>query len=157
MEASKAELYGVRTVFMRIGAVLEKDGGMLAKLLPAFRLGLGGPIGDGRQWLSWIDREDLIDLILFAIGNPSLSGAINATTPNPVRNERFAKTLASILDRPAFIRTPGFILRLIFGEMADELMLQGQKVIPGKALESGFIFKYPTLDLSLKHILERKQ
>jgi len=92
MEASKAELYGVRTVFMRIGAVLEKDGGMLAKLLPAFRLGLGGPIGDGRQWLSWIDREDLIDLILFAIGNPSLSGAINATTPNPVRNERFAKT-----------------------------------------------------------------
>lgn len=155
-EARKAEQYGVRTVLLRIGAVLERDGGMLAKLLPAFRLGLGGPIGRGNQWLSWIDRSDLIKLILHIIETPSLHGPVNATAPNPVTNAAFSQSLSQRLNRPCALRTPAFLLRAVFGDMADEIMLEGQKVLPKKALESGFSFSYPALDLSLEKILKNK-
>jgi len=153
-EALKAEKYGVRTVLLRNGAVLGKDGGMLGKLTPLFRLGLGGPIGHGRQWLSWIDRDDLVNLILHIICSPSVKGPINATAPNPLSNEDFSKTLAEILGRPCLFRTPALALRLVFGGMADEIMLQGQKVLPRKAIESGFIFSCPSLAISLQKIFK---
>lgn len=151
-EAKQAEHLGVRVVLLRIGPVLEKGGGMLSKLFPSFYLGLGGIIGNGQQWLSWIDRDDLIALILFIIANPQLYGPINATAPQPVTNADFSKTFAKILNRPCFIKTPGFLLKTIFGEMADEIMLQGQKVVPQKALHHGFKFRYPTIDQSLQKI-----
>ncbi len=155
-EAKKAEQCGVRTVLLRIGAVLEKDGGMLAKLLPAFRLGLGGAIGRGDQWLSWIDRNDLIKLILHVIKTTSLHGPVNAVAPNPVTNAIFSQSLAQCLNRPCTLRTPAFLLRAIFGDMAGEILLEGQKALPEKALESGFSFSYPELNLSLEKILKTK-
>lgn len=152
--ALQAEKFGVRTVMLRIGAVLEKDGGMLAKLLWPFRLGFGGKIGDGRQWLSWIDRDDLIKLILHVIRTPEIQGPVNATSPAPVSNEIFSRTLAETLGRPCLLSTPGFVLRALFGDMAEELMLNGQKVRPRKALDTGFVFDYPDLKSSLKKILK---
>lgn len=152
-ESKKAEQYGVRVVLLRIGAVLEKDGGMLGKLLLPFRLGLGGPIGHGRQWLSWIDRGDLINLILHAINQPSLRGPINAIAPNPVTGLEFARMLSRSLGRPCLLRTPAFVLRAVFGDMADEIMLEGQKVLPQKAIESGFRFSCPDLISTFSKIL----
>lgn len=156
-EAFKAQSYGVRTVLLRLGAVLAKNGGMLAKLLPAFRLGLGGPIGDGRQWLSWIDRDDVLQLILHIIDSPAIAGPVNATTPHPVTNNDFAKTLATVLHRPCVLRLPTTVLRTIYGDMADELMLQGQQVLPTKALATGFDFSYGTVAASLDHIFASKK
>jgi len=151
-EARRAETLGVRVVLLRIGPVLEKNGGILSKLLPSFYLGLGSQIGSGRQWFSWIDRDDLIDLILFIISNTQISGPINATAPNPVTNKDFSLALAKVINRPCLIKTPEFILRLIFGQMAEEIMIQGQKVLPQKALNHGFHFVYPTLEKSLEKI-----
>lgn len=153
-EALNAQQYGVRTVLLRIGAVLAKDGGMLGKLLMPFKLGLGGPIGHGHQWLSWIDRDDLIRLILHIINTPHLMGPINATTPHPVSNEIFSTRLAQALRRPCFIRTPALVLRFIFGQMADEIMIEGQKVLPEKALASGYSFLYPHIHTSLEKIIK---
>jgi uncharacterized protein (TIGR01777 family) len=155
-EAVKAELYGVRTVLLRIGAVMGKDGGVLQKLLMPFRLGLGGPIGHGRQWFSWIDRDDLIGIILHIIHTPKITGPVNATAPNPVSNRVFAKALADVLGKPCMFPAPAFAMRLVFGAMADEIMLEGQKVMPQKAIESGYKFLYPGLTASLQKILCRK-
>ena len=151
-EARRAETLGVRVVLLRIGPVLEKNGGILSKLLPSFYLGLGSQIGTGRQWFSWIDRDDLIDLILFTISNTQIFGPINATAPNPVTNKDFSLALAKVINRPCLIKTPEFVLRLIFGQMAEEIMIQGQKVLPQKALNHGFHFVYPTLEKSLEKI-----
>ena len=151
-EARRAETLGIRVVLLRIGPVLEKNGGILSKLLPSFYLGLGSQIGSGRQWFSWIDRDDLIDLILFIISNTQISGPINATAPNPVTNKDFSLALAKVINRPCLIKTPEFVLRLIFGQMAEEIMIQGQKVLPQKALNHGFHFVYPTLEKSLEKI-----
>jgi uncharacterized protein (TIGR01777 family) len=152
--AAQAQGYGVRTVLLRIGAVLGKEGGMLAKLLPSFRLGLGGRIGHGRQWLSWIDRDDLVHLVLHLIHTPTISGPVNATSPNTVTNSEFSKQLAKTLKRPCLFPVPPLVLRLAFDAMADEIMLQGQHVLPQKALASGFVFRYPTLEQSLNKILK---
>lgn len=154
-EARKAEKFGVRVVLLRIGPVLEQGGGLLSKLLPSFYLGLGSIIGDGTQWISWIDRDDLITLILFIINNPNICGPINATAPNPIRNKEFSLSLAKRLKRLCMIRAPRCMLKLIFGEMADEIMLKGQKVLPKRALHCGFEFKYPTLEQSLEKILHQ--
>lgn len=154
-EAMKADPCGVRTVLLRIGAVLEQGGGILGRLLTPFRLGLGGPLGRGDQWLSWIDREDLLRMIFHIIDNPSIHGPINGTAPTPVTNKLFAHTLAEQLNRPCFFTMPPFVLRLIFGEMADEIMIKGQKVVPTKALEGGFVFSYPDLTSSLGNILRK--
>jgi uncharacterized protein len=151
-EARRAETLGVRVVLLRIGPVLEKNGGILSKLLPSFYLGLGSQIGSGRQWFSWIDRDDLIDLILFIISNTQIYGPINATAPNPVTNKDFSLALAKAINRPCLIKTPAFLLRLIFGQMAEEIMIQGQKVLPKKALNHGFRFAYPTIEKSLEKI-----
>ncbi|MFO1257521.1 MAG: TIGR01777 family oxidoreductase [Gammaproteobacteria bacterium] len=151
-EVSHLNDAGIRSVFLRIGPVLEKDGGMLAKLLPSFRLGLGTQIGDGKQWLSWIDRDDLIELILYIIHQESIEGPVNATSPNPVTNEEFSFSLAKMLSRPCLLKTPEFVLKFIFGQMAEEIMIRGQKVLPQKALSHGFQFSYPTLQQSLSKI-----
>jgi uncharacterized protein len=147
-EALQAAPLGVRTVCLRLGVVLGADGGMLARLAPLFRLGLGGPLGGGRQWLSWISREDLAGLIAHLL-TAEVSGGVNAAAPRPVTNREFSQTLARVLGRPAWLRVPGLALRLAWGEMAD-VSLVGQRVTPKKALASGFVFMQPDLETVLR-------
>lgn len=151
-EALKAEDLGVRTCLLRTGIVLDRDGGALARMLPPFRMGAGGPMGDGTQWMSWIHRDDLVGIILWMLADPELRGACNGTAPAPVTNAQFARTLADALGRPAWVRTPAFALKLAFGEMAG-LLLTGQNVVPARALQEGYRFQYPTLDKALDAIL----
>jgi len=151
-EALKAEDLGVRTCLLRTGIVLDRDGGALARMLPPFRLGLGGPMGSGEQWMSWIHREDLVGMILWLLADPDMRGACNGTAPAPVTNAEFARTLGGVLKRPAVLRTPAFALKLGFGEMAG-LLLTGQNVVPARALHEGYRFRYPTLDGALRAIL----
>jgi uncharacterized protein (TIGR01777 family) len=147
-EALKAAALGVRTACLRLGVVLGADGGMLARLVPLFRLGLGGPWGDGRQWLSWIAREDLAGLVAHLL-SAEVSGAVNAVSPQPVTNREFSRTLGRVLGRPAWLRVPGLALRLALGEMADALLLS-QRASPQKALASGFVFRQPDLETVLR-------
>lgn len=140
-----------RVVIFRFGVVLARDGGALQKMLLPFRLGIGGPIGSGNQWMSWVDREDVLRAIEWAIDRPEVRGTYNITAPEPLRNRDFARALGRALHRPSFMPVPGFMLRLIFGDMADEAMLGGQRVIPARATREGFTFAYPTLDSSLRH------
>jgi uncharacterized protein (TIGR01777 family) len=141
-----------RVVIVRFGVVLAKDGGALAKLLLPFRLGAGGPMGSGRQWMPWIDRDDILRIIEWSIDRDATRGTYNATAPTPARNRDFAQTLGRVLHRPAFIPTPAFALRLALGsEMADEMLLGGQRVSPKHAQDEGFEFAYPDLEPSLKH------
>ncbi len=142
-----------RVVIPRFGVVLAKDGGALQKLLIPFRIGAGGPVGSGTQWMSWVDRDDVIAFIEWAIENGQARGVYNLTAPEPVMNREFGRVLGGVLHRPAILPTPGFALRLAFGEMADEMLLGGQRVVPARALKEGFSFRYPTLDASLKHAL----
>ena len=143
-EASKAEEHGLRVILLRTGIVLGKGGGALAKMLPPFKLFVGGPLGTGRQWMSWIHLEDEIRLIQFLIENPSARGAVNGTAPDPVRMKEFCGTLGSVLHRPSWAPVPALALRLMLGEMA-EMLLTGQRVIPAKAQKLGYKFRYPTL------------
>ena len=152
-EARKAQRLGVRVVRLRIGLVLGIEGGMLSQYLMPFELGLGGPVGSGRQWMSWIERDDLVRLIAHVIATPSLTGPVNATAPAPVRNDEFARALGGALRRPALLRMPAAILHHLGGAFADELMLGGQRVIPDKALLSGFVFRYETLRSALDAML----
>ena len=144
-----------RLVILRFGVVLG-PGGALAKMLPPFRLGAGGPIGSGEQWMSWVDREDVLRMIEWALDHPSARGVYNVTAPHPARNRDFARALGRALHRPAFIPVPAFALRLAFGrEMADEILLGGQRVVPSRAAAEGFTFAYPELDAALRHALGR--
>jgi uncharacterized protein len=149
----RAERLGTRVVRLRIGLVLGTEGGMLAQLLLPFEFGLGGPIGSGRQWMSWIERDDLIRLIAHAIATPRLTGPVNATAPTPVTNAVFAAELARALHRPALLRTPAWLLRLVAGDLAKELLIGGQRVIPDKADVSGFVFRHGTLASALAAVL----
>lgn len=143
-----------RVVILRFGIVLAADGGALAKLLLPFRLGAGGPMGTGRQWMSWIDREDVLRMIEWSIDHESAHGPYNATAPTPVTNRDFAHALGRALHRPAILPTPAIALRLALGsEMANEMLLGGQRVIPKRAAEEGFKFAYPNLDASLAHAI----
>jgi uncharacterized protein (TIGR01777 family) len=151
--AVQAERFGVRVVRLRIGLVLGTEAGMLAQLLPPFEYGFGGPIGAGTQWMSWIERDDVVRLIAHAIATPSLTGAVNATAPEPVRNADFTQELGRALHRPAFLRIPAAPLRLLAGDLADELLLGGRRVIPEKALASGFTFRHETLRGALAAML----
>jgi len=153
-EAMQAEGLDVRTCRVRTGIVLAADGGALAKMLPPFRLGAGGPMGDGRQWMSWIHRDDLVGLLLWLLERDQAGGAYNGTAPTPVTNREFARTLGAALHRPALIPTPAFALRLGFGDMA-QLLLTGQRVLPAHALAEGFTFRFPTLDEALDDLLRR--
>jgi uncharacterized protein (TIGR01777 family) len=130
----------VRCVQLRIGRVLGRDGGMLRSLLVPFELGLGGPIGDGRQWTSWIARDDLVRLVMHAIVEPGLSGPVNAVAPGGVRNDAFTACLAGVFGRPAFLRLPAGLVRLGAGELGEELLLGSQQVIPQKLMQSGIRF-----------------
>jgi len=146
---------GIRVVNLRLGIVLSKKGGALAKMLLPFQMGAGGEIGDGKQYMSWIDIDDAVAAIYHAITNQSLQGAVNAVAPHPVTNKEFTAALGKALHRPAIIPVPGFALRLLFGAMADEMLLSGQKVMPAELQASGFKFRYPDIELSLQHVLKK--
>jgi len=148
--ATLAAQAGIRVVHLRIGMVLSPAGGALAAMLTPFRLGLGGRIGSGRQWWSWIDVHDLVNAILHAIESESLSGPVNAVSRNPVTNAEFTHALAKPLSRPAVFPLPAFAARLAMGQMADELLLASQRVEPTRLLASGFQFRYPDLAASLR-------
>jgi uncharacterized protein (TIGR01777 family) len=151
-EASKAEALGVRVCCVRTGIVLGADGGALKKMLLPFRAGIGGRMGSGRQWMSWIARADIVALIRWLIDHDSARGAYNGTAPAAVTNAEFARALGAALHRPALLPTPAFALRLLFGEMAD-ILLTGQRVVPKRATAEGFKFKYPELPSALSSVL----
>lgn len=142
---------GSRVCLLRTGIVLGEQGA-LSKLLPAFRLGLGGPIATGKQWMPWIHIEDMVEIIIYAIQN-DIDGPINCTAPQPVTNREFAKTLGKVLKRPAVVPMPAPMVKLLFGQMGDELMVQGQSVIPQKLQQKGFQFKYSQLESALVEII----
>ena len=144
---------GVRVVNMRFGVVLTPDGGAMAKLLPPFRLGLGGPVGNGRQYLSWIARDDAIAAIVHLLNSESLRGPVNVTGPQPVTNREFAKTLGHVLGRPAIVPVPGFALRLAFGSEGADMLLSGQRVLPERLVASGFRFHHGDLEPALRQLL----
>jgi uncharacterized protein (TIGR01777 family) len=150
--ARAAESSGVRCAIVRVGVVLDKEGGALAKLLPPFKMFAGGPVGSGRQWMSWVHHEDMVGLLLLALDHAEARGPLNGTAPNPVTNRDFSKSLGRALQRPAFLPTPGFALRLGLGEVAD-VVLTGQRVLPRRALALGYAFRYPTIDAALAQIL----
>lgn len=144
---------GVRVVLLRTGVVLSAKGGALAKMLPPFRLGMGGPLGNGQQWVSWIALEDHLHAMEHALFVDGVSGPVNLVSPNPVRNMHFATTLGRVLTRPALIPVPAVALELLYGEMARETILASQRALPTALAESGFDFQYPTLEGALRAIL----
>ena len=151
--AELASAHGARVAQLRIGPALAAHGGLLAPLLAPFKLGLGGPLGSGRQWLSWIELDDLVRLIAHVAADDALAGPINATAPCPVDNATFSQALAKALHRPAFLRVPRTPLTWLLGDMARELLFAGQRVVPARALASGFAFRHPTLPEALAHAL----
>lgn len=151
--AGGAEAFA-RLVILRFGVVLAAEkGGALAKMMLPFRFGAGGRVGNGRQWMSWIDRDDVVRMILWALDNEAVRGVYNATSPEPVQNRDFARALGHAMHRPAFMPVPGFVLRLVFGAMAEEVLLGGQRVVPARAAREGFVFEYPNLGRALAHAL----
>jgi uncharacterized protein len=154
-EAAREAEGAARLVILRFGVVLG-PGGALGKMLLPFRLGVGGPVGSGKQWMSWVDREDVLRMIEWAIDNPSVRGVYNVTAPHPVQNREFARALGRTLHRPAFMPVPAFALRLAFGrEMAEEILLGGQRVAPSRAAAEGFTFAWPEIEGALRHALGR--
>jgi hypothetical protein len=151
--ARRAQRLGVRVVRLRIGLVLGTQGGLLSQLLTPFEFGLGGPIGSGTQWMSWIERDDLVRLIAHCIATPALTGPVNGTAPESVRNADFTRALGSALSRPTLLRVPAAMLRRLAGDLADELLLGGQRVLPAKVQASGFTFRHATLPDALAKIL----
>ena len=151
--ADPARQKGIRVVHARFGVVLSAAGGALAKMLPPFRLGLGGVLGGGRQYLSWIALDDAVGAIQHAIVTDALQGPTNAVAPRAVTNQEFTKTLGAVLGRPTVIPLPAFAARLMFGEMADELLLASTRVQPAKLLASGYGYRYPELEGALRHLL----
>ena len=152
-EAERAEGLGMRVVRVRTGVVLDRHGGALKKMLLPFKLGGGGPIGNGKQWMSWVDRDDVIRFFEWAIDHEPARGLFNVTAPAPVRNAEFARELGRALHRPALLPAPAFALRLALGaEMANEILLAGQRVLPHRASAEGFTFERPTLDDALAHM-----
>ena len=148
-----ARAAGVRVVNLRAGIVLSREGGALERLLTPFRLGLGGRVGSGKQWWSWISLDDVLGAIRFALES-DISGPVNLTSPNPVTNAQFTKALGKALGRPTVFPFPAFAARAMFGEMAEEALLTGQRALPAKLLGAGFSFEYAELDAALAHVLE---
>ena len=147
---------GIRVVPIRTGIVLGRQGGVLARLLVPFKLGVGGRTGSGKQWMSWISLDDEVSAILHAVGNDALHGPANLTAPNPVTNAELTKTLAKVLHRPAFLPTPTLPLKALYGsELVQHLLLEGQRVLPKQLEASGFGFAHPTLEVALHSILDR--
>ena len=154
--AEEAIEAGVRTAVVRIGVVLGRGGGALSKMMPPFRLGLGGPLGSGRQWVSWIHIDDLCSLFLWLLGHDKCSGVFNATAPQPVTMKDFSSTLGRVLHRPAFLPAPAPILRIALSEVAD-VLLTGQRVLPRRAQEAGFRFAYPSIEQALRELLGKPE
>ncbi|MGC5703504.1 TIGR01777 family oxidoreductase [Pseudomonas sp. NFXW11] len=152
--AQRAEAIGVRVVLLRTGLVLSAEGGFLSRLLLPFKLGLGGPIGNGRQWMPWIHIDDQIALIDFLVHQDEARGPYNACAPKPVRNREFAKSLGRVLHRPALIPLPAFVLRLALGELSV-LLLGGQRAVPARLLEAGFAFRFTDLPAALDDVSSR--
>ena len=152
-----AEARGIRTVRLRIGVVLSASGGALAKMLPPFRMGVGGKLGSGTQYMSWIAIDDLIGIVQQAIASDTLSGPVNAVAPNPVTNLEFTKTLGKVLQRPTIFPVPAFAVRLLFGEMGQELLLGSTRVAPRRIIESGYKFRYPALEGALQAVLASRR
>jgi uncharacterized protein (TIGR01777 family) len=151
-EANKAADKGVRVAITRFGIVLGKTGGAIGQMIPAFKKFVGGPLGSGNQWFSWIHMEDLLKAFMFVFENQEISGPVNFCSPNPVRNRELAKALGKILSRPSFLTTPGFMLRLMLGEFGS-VLLEGQRVIPAKLLKHGFSFNYPDITGALEEVV----
>ena len=141
---------GVRVVNLRLGPILAREGGMLAKLLTPFKMGMGGKVGSGKQYISWVALDDVVTAIKLTISDQSMRGPVNIVSPNPVTNEEFTRTLGHVLNRPTALHMPAFAARLAFGEMADEMLLASQKVLPKKLTSMGFEFKYPELEAAMR-------
>jgi uncharacterized protein (TIGR01777 family) len=154
-EAGKAAEIGLRVVILRSGLVLAKDGGILKKILPPFRLGLGGKIGSGSQWMPWIHLDDEIGLIRHAMEHEAVQGPLNLVAPEPVTNGEFVRTLGETLGRPTVLTAPAFALRMAFGSMTDELLLASQRVMPVRTMETGYTFQHPLLREALGEILAK--
>jgi uncharacterized protein (TIGR01777 family) len=148
-----AQSAGVRVALVRIGVVLDREGGALKPLLTVFKMGMGGPVGSGRQWMPWIHHADMVGLLLLALDRAEAQGPLNAVAPNLVTNKEFGKALGRALGRPAFMPMPGFMVRVMFGEVAG-VMLTGQRVLPKAALKLGYQFQFPTIDAALADILK---
>ena len=148
-EAKKAESLGLRVIRVRTGIVLGRGGGALAKMVPPFKFFVGGPLGSGTQWMSWIHLEDEVGLMIYLIEHSQATGPFNATAPNPVRMKEFCQVLGQVMGRPSWAPVPAFILRLALGELA-EMLLTGQRVIPAAAQKLGYQFRYANLDAALK-------
>src|SRR4030042_5515877 len=151
-EALKAREKGARVVMTRFGIVLGEKGGALSQMIPLFKRYIGGPIGSGNQWFSWVHIKDLAEAFAFLLKHPEISGPVNVCSPNPVRNRDLAKALGKVLQRPSFIPAPGFMVKLVLGEFGS-VILKGQRVIPRKLLDNGFIFQYPDIRKALQSIL----
>jgi uncharacterized protein len=151
--AEPAAAAGIRAVHLRCGPVLGGGGGPLGKMLPIFRLGLGGPLGNGRQWMSWVALADLIVAVRFLLSGTKLAGPINMVAPEPVTSAEFARAIGRAVRRPAILPAPAFALRLAFGEMADEVLLASARVVPKRLLDAGFPFSYPRIDEALREAL----
>jgi uncharacterized protein (TIGR01777 family) len=151
--AEPARVAGIRVVHPRFGLVLSPNGGALKKMLPPFRLGLGGPIGSGSQWISWISIEDAVGVILHALFTESLQGPVNSTAPEPVTNREFTRTLGRVLRRPVLFPVPIPVLRLVLGEMADSTLLASTRAVPSRLLEFEYRFRHPDLESALRHML----
>ena len=155
-EAQKATEKGVRVTITRFGLVLGKTGGVLGQMIPLFKKFIGGPLGSGNQWFSWIHMEDLLSAFLFVFNNKEISGPVNFCSPNPVRNRDLAKALGEVLKRPSVVPTPAFALRLILGEFGS-VVLEGQRVLPSRLLRYGFEFKYPELVGALREVIGKPE
>ncbi len=153
--ARAAESSGVRCALVRIGIVLDKEGGALAQLLTPFRIGAGGPVAGGKQWMSWIHHEDMTGVLLLALDNPEAVGPLNGTAPNPATNRDFSTALGKALHRPSFFPTPRFMLRAMLGESAD-VVATGQRVLPKRTLALGYSYKFPHIDAALEEIVGKK-
>ncbi len=154
-EVARASDIGIRPVSLRIGVVLSSRGGALGQMLLPFKMGMGGPLGSGKQWLSWIHIEDVVGITRFIMDQPEASGTFNTTAPEPVRQADFARSLGQALGRPAFLPAPSFALKLALGEMS-QLLLEGQKVHPQRLMNMGYKFKQPALAPALKHLIQKK-
>jgi hypothetical protein len=150
---SAASQAGIRVALLRFGIILSLQGGALAKMLPPFRLGVGGPLGSGRQWMSWLTIDDAVGIIQHGIACPELSGPVNAVAPEPVTNAEFTRSLGTVLGRPAVLPVPAFGLELLFGEMAGEALLGSQRVLPRRLEETGYAFRDPVLLPALRRLL----
>lgn len=151
-EALRAREKGARVIITRFGIVLGKGGGALGQMIPVFKKFIGGPIGSGSQWFSWVHMKDLTEAFIFLLNHPEISGPVNVCSPMPVRNKDLARALGRVLHRPSFMPAPGFMVKLVLGEFGS-VILQGQKVLPRRLLESGFVFAYPDIGKALENLI----